>query len=75
MSETQRTRKEVDSDYSNQALLLGHKSRVLAQVKAEAERLEKEIKAHTERLLELNVEGMKLPPEEKTEVLTPEVVA
>jgi uncharacterized coiled-coil protein SlyX len=74
MSETKRTRKEVDQDYSNQALLLGHKSRVLAQVKAEVERLEKEIKGHLDRLLELNQEGVALPAEE-TPVLTPEVVA
>lgn len=75
MSETQRTKHEVDQDYSNQAVLLGHKSRVLAQVEAEAGRLKKEIQGHLDRLLELNLEGMKLPAEEKLEVKVPEVVA
>jgi hypothetical protein len=61
--EKQRTRAEVDAEYSQVALLLGHKTRVLSQVKAEAERMEAEMKAHLEKLLELNVEGMKLPVE------------
>lgn len=60
-----RTRQEIDQEYSNTAILLGHKSRVLAQVKAEAARIEKEIEQHTAQLLELNKEGMALPPELK----------
>lgn len=69
-----RTRKEIDTDYSNSAILLGHKYRVLAQVKIEAERLEKEIQEHLNTLLSLNQEGMALPPEEKSELkAVPEV--
>lgn len=75
MSETKRTRKEVDADYSHQAILVGHKYRVLAQIKADQERIEGEIKLHVERLLELNKEGMSLPLEEvKTEEAKIEVV-
>lgn len=71
-----RTRKEIDTDYSNSAILLGHKYRVLAQVKIEAERLEKEIQEHLNTLLTLNQEGMSLPPAEKPELqAVPEVAA
>ena len=69
MSE-QRTRAQVDAEYSQTAVLLGHKARVLAQVKAEAVRLEKEIDGHLSTLLALNDEGMKLPAETaQTEVV------
>jgi chromosome segregation ATPase len=63
MSETKRTRKDVDNDYTQAALLLGHKYRVLHQIKSDAERVEKEIASHLATLLELNKEGMALPPE------------
>jgi len=72
--EVKRTRKDVDQEYSQQALLLGHKSRVLAQIKADFERVQGEINQHVAKLLELNKEGMSLPPEEVKEAAQPEVV-
>lgn len=73
MSE-QRTRQQVDQDYTQAAIMLGHKYRVLAQIKADSERVQKEIDAHLAKLLELNAEGMALPPEPIKSV-EPEVVA
>lgn len=69
----QRTKKEVDNDYQMQAVLLGHKSRILAnlqtQLKNEIERVENEIKEHLDKLLALNEEGMRLPQEEAPQQL------
>jgi len=64
MEPKQRTRKEVDAEYTNHAILLGHKTRQLAQINQDAGRCQKEIDDHLSKLLQLNEEGMKLPPEE-----------
>lgn len=61
----QRTRAEVDQDYCNTAIQYGHKSRVLAQAHREIETMEAELQRFMDRLMELNKEGMALPPEEK----------
>lgn len=67
----QRTKKEVDDEYAQTAIWHGHKSRMLAQVHQDADRLQKEIDAHLAKLLELNQEGMKLQiPPQKPPILT-----
>jgi hypothetical protein len=58
-----RTRQEIDQEYSQVAIMLGHKTRVMAQAQAEADRLKAEIVESTKRLLELNAEGLALPAE------------
>jgi aspartate/glutamate racemase len=58
-----RTREEIDQEYSQVAIMLGHKTRVMAQAQAEADRLKAEIAESTKRLLELNAEGLALPAE------------
>ena len=58
-----RTRQEIDQEYSQVAIMLGHKTRVMQQAINEADRLKAEIVESTKRLLELNAEGLALPPE------------
>ena len=62
-TEIKRTRADVDKDYTQEALFCGHKLRIVTQLKAELARVEKEIAAHTDKLMALNAEGMALPPE------------
>jgi hypothetical protein len=64
---SERTREEIDQEYSQAAIMLGHKARVLAQVKADAKRLESEIDEHTQILLKLNQEGLALQAVVKTQ--------
>lgn len=52
----QRTRMDVDKDYSYNAIQYGHKARIV-------EALQCEMKEHLVKLKELNAEGMRLPPE------------
>lgn len=52
-----RTRKDVDQEYSNEALQLGHKMRLMND-------LEQEIPAHTEKLSALAKEAQALPADE-----------
>jgi hypothetical protein len=66
-----RSREEVDKDYTFHAIQVGHKSRILRQIYADAERFKKEIEQHEDMLLTINSEGMKLPPVEPT----PSIVA
>jgi hypothetical protein len=58
-----RTRKEVDAEYSTQAVWVGHKTRMLHQMYADVDLLKKQIDEHVAKLLALNKEGMELPPE------------
>jgi len=58
-----RTRQEIDQEYSQIAIMLGHKTRVMAQAQAEVDRLRAEILESTKKLLELNAEGLALPVE------------
>ena len=58
-----RTRQEIDQEYSQVALMLGHKTRIMAQAQAEVTRLKADIEDSTEKLLLLNAEGLALPPE------------
>lgn len=58
-----RTRAEVDQEYSQHALQLGHKRRVLEQILEDAKRMEDQIQAHLDRLMSLNSEGMRIPAE------------
>ena len=58
-----RTRQEIDQEYSQIAIMLGHKTRVMAQAQAEVDRYKAEIVESTKRLLELNAEGLALPVE------------
>lgn len=53
-----RTLDEINRDYQDHALQLGHKTRVLFQ-------LQQEIEEHTQRLCEINEESKHLPPEAK----------
>lgn len=57
----QRTRAEVDQDYSSNAAYYGHKQRVIAGLKQDIEKLEAECAMHLENLLKINKEGMALP--------------
>lgn len=70
-AQKKRTRKEVDADYQNEAVWLGHKIRLIATFNESISKLEKEVEGHTTRLLELNAEGVSLPPEE---VKAPETI-
>jgi len=72
-----RTRQEIDQEYSQIAIMLGHKTRVMAQAQAEVDRYKAEILDSTKKLLELNAEGLALPVEplkavEPEAVLPPE---
>jgi len=72
-----RTRQEIDQEYSQIAIMLGHKTRVMAQAQAEVDRYKAEILDSTKKLLELNAEGLALPVEplkavEPESVLPPE---
>ena len=58
-----RTKKEVDEEYTKEAIWLGHKTRMLAQLQEDCAKLQSEVDGHLKRLLELNSEGMKIPPE------------
>ncbi len=55
----QRTKADVDKDYTFHAIHYGHKSRVIAQ-------LQNELDEHLANLTALNEEGMKLPPDAPT---------
>lgn len=59
----QRTKAEIDADYSKEAVWLGHKTRMGAQVRQDLEKLDLEIQGHLDNLLALNLEGMKLSQE------------
>ena len=50
-----RTKDEIDREYTHHAIQAGHKGCIIIQ-------LQKELDEHMERLIELNAEGMKLPP-------------
>lgn len=58
-----RTRQEIDQEYSQIAIMLGHKYRIMTQAQKEADRLKAEIADSCEKLLALNAEGLALPPE------------
>lgn len=60
----QRTKAEIDQDYTNNAVQAGHKTRVIAQ-------LQLEIDQHVQNLICINEEAMKLPPEAPKVDLTP----
>lgn len=62
-----RTKKDVDLDYSNEAVQLGHKLRLIND-------LEKEIPIHTEKLSALAKEAQALPAEEVKQAEVSEVL-
>jgi hypothetical protein len=61
-----RTKDEIDKDYTNHAVQIGHKARVVAQ-------LQEEIDAHITKLVDINKEAMLLPPEPVKPVDAPQV--
>lgn len=61
----ERAREEIDKDYQENALYLGHKTRVLTCLKQDVERLEAEIGSHLESLLKINKEGLAFAQKEQ----------
>jgi hypothetical protein len=64
-----RTKKEIDQDYSQNAVLLGHKKRVMENLKKEIDKLDDECLDHLNKLILLNEEGSKLIDIKKQEPL------
>lgn len=66
-----RTREVINNEYQQNALNLGHKSRILRQLIDQQEQVEKEIKAHLEMLLTLNAEADHVAKEEANQKVSP----
>jgi hypothetical protein len=62
-----RTRHEIDTDYSEHAFRFGHKQLLIKILAARAERLEQECAEHLNTLMRLKAEGDLLPAEETKE--------
>lgn len=59
----QRTSDEINQDYSNHAIQLGHKTRIIRQY-------QKEVEEHARRMTEINQEALDLPKSPPPEVST-----
>lgn len=67
-----RAKLDIDRDYQNEALMLGHKTRVLAMQQVEIDRLQAEIDGHLQKLLQLNDEGVLMQQQQIEAQKTPE---
>ncbi len=59
-----RKRSEVEREYADSAIQLGHKTRIFHQKDEELKALHQEMLAHVADLTRLNKEAMALPPDE-----------
>lgn len=61
-----RTKEEIDKEYTTEAIWVGHKARMIANLEADVAKLQGEVDQHLKRLVELNEEGMRLGPQIQT---------
>lgn len=57
-----RTREEINREYADQALQIGHKARLISESEAECTKLQDQVQEHLAIMIKLNAEAMALPP-------------